>query len=127
MDAKYRTVLGTYNIAPWKGWLEDSLTTLEGMPLDRIAWACRNSHRQDIVRLPRQATYDVFESHGTRGRGYRVNGKVLPVENRTFNHWNTDPWDLDYGGNGQELASGTVYLLPYYMGLYCGFIEETSK
>ena len=127
VDAKYPTVLGMYNIGIWKGWLEDSLVTLEGMPLDRIAWACQNSHRLDIVRLPRQATYDVFESRGTPGRGYRVNGKVLPVENRTFNHWNTDPWQLDYGGNGQELASGTVYLLPYYMGRYYGFIQETGR
>ena len=55
--------------------------------------------------------------------GYRVCGKVLPVENRHFNHWNTNPWALDYGGNGRQLASGTVYLLPYYMGLYHGFIE----
>ena len=23
-----------------------------------------------------------------------MNGKVLPVENRHFNHWNTDPWEL---------------------------------
>jgi hypothetical protein len=127
IDAKYRTALGRYDIAIWKGWLEDSLTTLEGMPLDRLAWGCQNSHRTDIVRLPRQNTYDVFESHDRNARGYRVNGKVIPVENRTFNHWNTDPWDLNYGGNGQELASGTVYLLPYYMGLYYGFIEETAK
>ena len=53
-----------------------------------------------------------------------MNGKVLPVENRQFNHWNTDPWALDYGGNGNELAAGTVFLLPYYMGLYHGFIHK---
>ena len=23
---------------------------------------------------------------------------MLPVENRHFNHWNTDPWELDYNG-----------------------------
>jgi hypothetical protein len=48
---------------------------------------------------------------------------VLPVEERHFNHWNTDPYELNYGGNGQGLASGNVFLLPYYMGLYHGFIE----
>jgi hypothetical protein len=57
------------------------------------------------------------------GRGYRVNGKVLPVAERHFNHWNTDPWQLDYGGDGRTLGSGTVFLLPYYLGLYHGFIE----
>ena len=61
-----------------------------------------------------------------RRRGNRVNGKVLPVENRHFNHWNTDPWELDYGGNGGELAAGTVFLLPYYMGLYHGFIQKPA-
>jgi len=55
-----------------------------------------------------------------------MNGKVLPVENRHFNHWNTDPWQLDYGGNGHELAAGTVFLLPYYMGLYHGFIDRPT-
>jgi hypothetical protein len=49
---------------------------------------------------------------------------VLPVQNRHFNHWNTDPWHLDYGGGGNELGAGTVFLLPYYMGLYHGFIEK---
>jgi hypothetical protein len=49
---------------------------------------------------------------------------VLPVENRHFEHWNTDPWVLDYGGGGNVLGSGTVFLLPYYLGLYHGFIEK---
>ena len=29
-------------------------------------------------------------------------------------------------GDGRQLASGTVFLLPYYMGLYHGFIRETE-
>ena len=59
-------------------------------------------------------------------RRVRPNAKVsrvLPVENRHFNHWNTDPWRLDYGGSGNVLGAGTVFLLPYYMGLFHGFIE----
>jgi hypothetical protein len=31
---------------------------------------------------------------------------------------------LDYGGSGNVLGSGTVFLLPYYLGLYHGFIEK---
>ena len=57
-------------------------------------------------------------------RGHRVNGRVLPVENRHFNHWNNDPWKLDEGGNGTSLGSGTVFLLPYYLGLYHGYIAK---
>jgi hypothetical protein len=49
---------------------------------------------------------------------------VLPIDERYVNHWNHDPWRLDQGGNGQELASGASYLLPYYMGLYYGFLRE---
>jgi hypothetical protein len=117
---------GSRRLAPWKGWLEDAMTTLQGFPLDRLNWASQNSHRLDILPLPRQQqTVDVTDSARQR-IGFRVNGKVIPVENRHFNHWNTNPWELDYGGNGQGLASGTVYLLPYYMGLYHGFIEETN-
>jgi hypothetical protein len=50
--------------------------------------------------------------------GYRVNGKVLPVDERWVGHWNHDPWELDEGGDGKILADGTAFLLPYYMGLY---------
>ena len=118
----YQNPWGEYTLKPWDGWLEDSVATLKGFPLDRVNWALQNSHRLDIVHLMRQADIDPYESR-RRFRGMRVNGKVLPVENRQFNHWNTDPFDLDYGGNGRTLASGAVYLLPYYMGLYYGYIE----
>lgn len=123
LDAKHSSQWGTFSIAPWDGWLEDSMATLKGFPLDRLNWGCRNSHRLDVVRLPRQQSGEIVgPPHANVG--YRVSGKVLPVDNRHFNHWNTNPWRLDYGGDGRQLASGTVFLLPYYMGLYHGFIEE---
>lgn len=100
------------------------MATLRGLPLDRVDWSHRNSHRLDLRRLPPVKSVDISSPDAGSRRGYRVNGKVLPVENRHFTHWNTDPWDLDYGGGGSELAAGTVFLLPYYMGLYHGFIEK---
>jgi hypothetical protein len=114
---------GTHPIEPWDGWLEDSMDTLRNFPLDRLNWPLRNSHRLDIVPLRRQQAVDPYDPM-SEGRGHLVNSKVLDVENRHFNHWNTDPWRLNYGGDGRTLASGTVYLLPYYMGLYYGFIRE---
>ena len=119
---------GTFSIAPWDGWLEDSVSELKDFPLDRFNWAQKNSHRLDLRWLPRQAwePAEPAEEFQKRPKGYRVNGKVIPVSNRFFNHWNTDPWSLDYGGNGNGLGSGTVYLLPYYMGLYHGFIHESE-
>ena len=122
MNSEFSDPWGTHALRPWEGWLEDSVDTLKAFPLDRINWAHRNSHRLDIEFLPRQTAVEPTEEP-RRLRGHRVNGKVIPVDERHFNHWNTDPWRLDYGGNGRTLASGAVYLLPYYMGLYHGFIE----
>jgi hypothetical protein len=102
------------------------MSTLYGFPLDRLNWPLRNSHRLDVVFLSPVRSSDLESLDAPRRRGNRVNGKVLPVENRHFNHWNTDPWELDYGGNGGELAAGTVFLLPYYMGLYHGFIQKPA-
>jgi hypothetical protein len=81
----------------------------------------------DVLPLSVTRSSDLDSPDRAGQRGYLTNGKVLPVENRHFNHWNNDPWQLDYGGNGTELASGTVFLLPYYMGVYHGFIEKPAK
>jgi hypothetical protein len=35
-----------------------------------------------------------------------------------------DPYRADYGGNGKRVADGTSFLLPYYMGLYEGFLKD---
>ena len=102
---------------------------ISGFASERVADGSRRHHRQvaahrlDVVRLPVVGARDIEELEDRQPRGNLVTGKVLPVENRHFNHWNTDPWRLDYGGNGGELGAGTVFLLPYYMGLYHGFIE----
>ncbi|HQB02837.1 MAG TPA: two-component regulator propeller domain-containing protein [Candidatus Hydrogenedentes bacterium] len=122
-DAKHTNPWDTYDISPWEGWLDDSVETLKDFPLDRVAWDHHNSHRLDIVLLPRQQATEPYESEVPQ-RGHRVNGKVLPVSERYFNHWNHDPWNLNYGGKGHTLGSGTVFLLPYYMGLYHGFIDN---
>jgi hypothetical protein len=114
---------GVYKVEPWAGWREDSIATLRGFSLDRLDWGHKNSHRLDIVPLWRQKSRDLYEPDRVT-RGHRVNGKVVPIENRHFNHWNTDPWRLDYGGSGTVLGAGTVFLLPYYMGVYHGYIQK---
>ena len=35
-----------------------------------------------------------------------------------------DPWQLDYDGEGKRMADVESFLLPYYMGVYYGFIVE---
>jgi hypothetical protein len=123
-NARGHTPFGEFSLTPWEGWQADGMDTLYGMPLDRLNWPSRNSHRLDVIALPKVQSGDITEPEAGRQRGFLTNGKVLPVQNRHFGHWNTDPWRLDYGGKADELAAGTVFLLPYYMGLYHGFIEK---
>ncbi|HEV8541824.1 MAG TPA: hypothetical protein VGR78_05485, partial [Verrucomicrobiae bacterium] len=104
-------VFGRFSLKPWEGWFEDSIATLYGFPLDRVNWSRRNSHRLDLQLLSLEKSTDLSDAR-RGGRGFRVNGKVLPIENRYFEHWNTDPWRLDYNENGMELGAGTVFLLP---------------
>lgn len=92
-------------------WREESLDTLRRFPLDRFTWPLQNSHRKDVVNL-----------RGSSTRGHKPDGRVLPIDERFVEHWNHDPWRLDSPGDGRRLADGAAYLLPYYMGLYYGFV-----
>ena len=98
--------------------LDDAVESLVLYPLDRFDWALSNSHRLDVVLLRAQE-----ERRGARG--HLLDGRVLPIDERFVNHWNHDPWRLDHGGQGRYLADGASFLLPYYLGLYHGLIEET--
>jgi hypothetical protein len=116
---KHRNAFGVEDLSPPGDWLEESVDTLRRYPLDRVNWRVINSPRKDIVPLPSYA-----RERGDRGRGFRHNGKVLPIDERFVDHWNQDPWQLDQGGNGMQEADGASFLLPYYLGLYHKFIED---
>jgi hypothetical protein len=117
--ATYKNAFNTRDLSPHGTWLADSADTLKRFPLDRISWGFQNSRRKDIVPLPG------YTADGdSAGRGHRVNGKVVPIDERFVQHWNHDPWRLDNAGNPRSLADGAAYLLPYYMGLYHRFIAE---
>jgi hypothetical protein len=96
--------------------MDEALDTLKRYPLDRIEWEIKNSHRTDIVTIS--------SGFGGGGKGHRPDGRVLPIDERNVGHWNHDPWRLDYGGDGKRLNDGASFLLPYYMGLYYGYIIE---
>lgn len=120
---KFEGPFGTYDLTLQGDWLDDSVETLRRIPLDRINWRHQNSHRTDIVRIrPLLA-----EDSDRRNSGYGRNGKVLPADERFFSFWNHNPYTLNTGGNGSELADGAVFLLPYYMGLYHRYIEESLE
>ncbi len=97
--------------------INDAVESLQRFSFDRTRWAHKNSHRLDIIPLGRHVI-------GSHGKGSRLNGKVLPIDERFVDHWNHDPWRLDEGGGGTEMADGVAFLLPYWMGLYHGFVKE---
>jgi hypothetical protein len=97
--------------------LFEAVDSLKRYPLDRIRWSFKNSHRTDVVRLPAYV-------YGSDGKGHRRNGKVIPIDERSVEHWNHDSWRLDEGHDGKSLTDGAAFLLPYYMGLYYRFIVE---
>ncbi len=115
----FSDAFGPVDLGPKGEWLEDALETLRRFPMDRVDWPLKNSHRKDIVRLAPH-----IREGAAGAAGHRVNGKVLPIDERYVGHWNHDPWRLDYNGSGRTLGDGAVFLLPYYMGLYYGFVKE---
>ncbi len=119
-----QTAFGPADLSPFGAWREESLDTLRRMPLDRVNWPHRNGHRLDVRPLPVAATRDLFErpAAGLLSRGACVDGSPVPIDERSFDHWNHDPWQLDTGGDGRTLAPGTAFLLPYHLGRYHGYI-----
>jgi hypothetical protein len=94
-------------------WLDDTIDSLRRFPLDLVDWGLQNSHRLDLAPLPDHVR------PGSDGRhGLRLDGKVLPIDERMVIHWNHDPYAFDYGGTGTRLADGTSFLLPYHMAQY---------
>ena len=120
---KYSDPFETVDLTLPGDWREDSLDTLRRMPLDRVDWKHNNSNRKDIVPA-RDLT---LEDDAGDNLGYRTNGRVIPVDEQYFDFWNHNPYDLNSGGDeqgeGHGLGDGGVFLLPYYMGLYHGFIK----
>ncbi len=115
-DIRYRDAYDDFVPGPEGAWREDALDTLVRYPLDRTDWGLTNSHRHDVTLLR--------SSTDARPKGHLRDGKVLPIDERFVGHWNHDPWTLDYGGQGLRVADGASYLLPYFLGLYHGFIER---
>jgi hypothetical protein len=52
---------------------------------------------------------------------------VLPADERHFDRWNRNPFLPDDGNDGTVEDNGSAFLLPYWMGRYHGFIEESPK
>jgi hypothetical protein len=109
------------DLTPAEPWLEESVETLRRYPLDLIDWPMSNAHRIDMLPLP---AYTRGPGGGHLGKGYRVDGKVYPIDEQDFPYWGDDPWTLTSTGDGTRLSEGVSFLLAYYMGLVHGYITD---
>ncbi|MCL6535607.1 MAG: hypothetical protein K6U77_05990 [Armatimonadetes bacterium] len=93
--------------------VEAAVQTLQEWPWDLRNWACRNSHRLDIVLDTR------------KGLREPQSVQIVPYSEREVMRWNGNPYRLDGGDPlGRREDDGTAFLLPYWMGRYHRLIEE---
>lgn len=90
----------------------DSRRALERSPLNLIHWETKNSHRID-VRLN--------QAPDRHGRGFLT--RTLAPDERPLHKHNGNPYRADQGGDGTQLMEPTYWLLPYWMGVYYGWIR----
>jgi len=104
--------------------VEGAVRTLKEYPWSLIEWSMFNSHRTDVV---------IASTRDRHNRSYPVyqSTEVLPYDERKIEKWNSNPYELDScypplscGSGGHSEESGTIWLLPYWMGRYHGFIKE---
>ncbi len=100
-------------IAPNETDLLPAIEQLKRIPTDRRQWGVINSERDDVHFAERPNRFDE-----------PVLDRVLPVDERTFEKWNGDPYEPDADGDGRNESDGAAYLLPYWMGRYHGLIAE---
>ncbi len=95
--------------------IEESIEFLRDQPLDLRQWTIDNSAREDL-KLVRTPMLDPLQTD-----------RMLPPSERGVMRWDKNPWAAISGDftdpDGRLESSGVFWLLPYWMGRYCGFIE----
>lgn len=89
--------------------LESVQWHLREFQLDMVRWPMTNSHRKDLEILEPN-----FRGQSTK--------ELIPPAERTTIRYNTNPFVLDRGYDGQRELSGDEFLLPYWMGRYLNVI-----
>ncbi len=92
---------------------ENSLRTLQEIPMDLIEWTVKNSHRLDVLLDPLSDRFKQKQSL-----------IVLPYDELPMSKWNGNPYNLDGGNGGRREDDGAYFLLPYWMGRYHKLISE---
>ncbi len=95
--------------------LQESVEFLRDVPLDLRQWTVDNTKREDIELV----RYPLLEP-------LQVN-RMLPPSERGVMRWDKNPWEAISGDfhdpEGHLESCGVFWLLPYWMGRYCGFIQ----
>lgn len=94
--------------------LAESVAFLRDTPLDLRQWTVDNSGRDD-VNLVRRPMFEPLQLD-----------RMLPPSERGVMRWDKNPWAAISGDfhdlQGTLESCGVFWLLPYWMGRYCGFI-----
>ncbi|MBI2377557.1 MAG: hypothetical protein HYV07_26385 [Deltaproteobacteria bacterium] len=90
-----------------------SVETLRKLPLDLVHWG--------LDLYPR---LDKQEARTRDRMGRRQNAFVFPYDERQPMRWAENPYAYELRGDGRSEASGTFWLLPYWMARYDGFIAS---
>jgi hypothetical protein len=105
--------------------MQDSMEMLRNMPLSLINVTMDNTHRLDIQFDNTPGSQETWVDR--RGQyGWHYDGRALPIDERGHVRIDRDAFDLrlhEGRGDGRHEQEGTFYLLPYYLGLYHGFIQ----
>ncbi len=98
--------------------LRESVEFLRDQPLDLRQWTIDNSAREDL-KLVRSPMLDPLQTD-----------RMLPPSERGVMRWDKNPWAAISGdftdAQGRLESSGVFWLLPYWMGRYSGYIEESK-
>lgn len=98
--------------------LYHAVETLKKVPLDLISYCIDNTHRLDVQ-------FDIEPPRG-KVRGWAMDGFALPIDERPHVRHDDDPFTLNSCNgthDGFSEHEGTFYLLPYWLGVYHGFIK----
>ncbi len=86
---------------------ENSVRTLQEIPMDLIQWTVKNSDRLDVPMDPMSDRFKKAQAL-----------IVLPYDELPMSKWNGNPYNVDGGNGGRSEDDGAYFLLPYWMGRF---------
>ena len=93
--------------------VDAGVRTLEEWP-----WELVNHDVDNTTRL------DVGLRSAKLARNRPSTDRVLPASERRVMRWNGSPWEAVSGGGGASEEDAAAFLLPYWLGVWAGYIEK---